>query len=351
MENMGNGVKAANRTMQLRVLLSYHYYRDTDLFELFNRYFAKPWPDVFLDSGAFSAKTQGAEIDIGAYAEWLKHHESLATVYANLDVIGNAEGTARNQRDLERLGLRPLPVFHTGEPWITLEDLCAEYQYIALGGMVGVRDKKALNAWIAKCFSIAGDRAVFHGFGLTAWGLMKAFRWYSVDSSSWGTGFRYGALSLFDENAGKFVKLNLRDKAGAWNARRLIESYGFAMSDFAIHEQYDRAKVCAISALSYMRAETFLRRLHGEVTIPEQGSFQADTERRTGLPRGCEPVAPEPGIRQYASVSGLPEASGGTTLHNLADSLGLRSYLADSMGAGGGDLQALGSISLRIKRS
>lgn len=218
MENIGNGVKAANRTMQLRVLLSYHYYRDTDLFELFGKYFAKPWPDVFLDSGAFSAKTQGAEIDIGAYAEWLKHHESLATVYANLDVIGNAEGTARNQRGLERLGLRPLPVFHTGEPWITLEDLCAEYQYIALGGMVGVRDKKALKAWIAKCFSIAGDRAVFHGFGLTAWGLMKAFRWYSVDSTTWAVGAKYYNTLTFDPLNG-LKQTNISDAKGLWQAR------------------------------------------------------------------------------------------------------------------------------------
>ncbi len=262
--------------LRLRVLLSYHYYRDVDLFELFGKYFQEPWPDVFLDSGAFSAHTQGATIDIGAYAEWVQHHERLATVYANLDVIGDATGTARNQRELERRGLRPLPVFHTGEPWSVLTDTAEEYPYIALGGMVGQKNKALLRAWIAKCFATVGERAVFHGFGVTAWGIMRDFRWYSVDSSSWGAGFRFGTVSLFDEGKGKFVKIDLRDKAGAWEHRKLIESYGFTAKDLAIEGHYDRAAICAMSAMAYMRAEAYLRQVHGEVVIPEREPFRRD---------------------------------------------------------------------------
>lgn len=263
--------------LRLRILLSYHYYRDVDLFELFAKYFEKPWPDVFLDSGAYSAESQGAVIDIGAYAEWVKHHASIANVYANLDVIGDPAGTERNQRELERRGLSPLPVFHTGEPWSVLENLCNRYAYVALGGMVGKAKQRAqLQAWIAKAFSIAGERAVFHGFGMTYWGLMCAFPWYSVDSSSWGSGFRFGTVSLFDDNAGKFVKVDLRDKQGAWQHRKLIESYGFGPSDLAIEGQYDRAAICAMSAMAYMRAEAYLRQVHGEVVIPDRGSFRGD---------------------------------------------------------------------------
>lgn len=372
---IGDSARERERgALQLRVLLSYHYYRDTDLFDLFGKYFAKPWPDVFLDSGAFSAATQGAQIDLGAYAEWVKHHESLASVYANLDVIGDAEGTARNQRELERRGLSPLPVFHAHTPWAVLEGLVAEYQYVALGGVAIKRNREALRAWIAKCFRVGGDRCVFHGFGLTAWDIMRSFRWYSVDSSSWGSGFRFGTLSLFDANAGKFVKLNLRDKDGAWTARRLIESYGFEMADFAIHERYDRAKVCAVSALSYMRAEQYLRRLHGEVSIPERGPFRADTERssreREREARGS--ILPTRTRCGYDRRQVLPQSEPPTERDGRDDdrqpgdestdlgprtsdlhrgdhvqrerSPGSRLYLADSMGAGGGDLKALGCI-------
>ena len=45
----------------------------------------------FLDSGAFSAFTQGAEIDIQEYIEFIKEHKDYLEAYANLDVIGDAE--------------------------------------------------------------------------------------------------------------------------------------------------------------------------------------------------------------------------------------------------------------------
>lgn len=256
--------------LNLRVLLSYHYYRDTDLRELFGKYFDEPWPDLFLDSGAFSAKSQGAEIDVGEYAEWVQKHEDMATVYANLDVIGNPTATAENQRTLEREGLQPLPVFHVGSPWSALEGLVERYDYIALGGMVGRGMHTAKGkAWLAKCFRIAGEDAGFHGFGVTTWSLMRDFPWRSVDSSSWGSGFRYGTFAVFDERRGNFVRIQLRDKKGAWEHRELIRSYGFDLSDFAIHGRYNRAKMCAISAAAYMRAEKWLRERGGaKSTLP-----------------------------------------------------------------------------------
>jgi hypothetical protein len=288
---IGDSARARERSgLRLRILLSYHYYRDTDLFELFGKYFAQPWPDVFLDSGAYSAESQGAVIDIGAYAEWVNHHIGLASAYANLDVIGDANGTERNQRELERRGLSPLPVFHTGEPWSVLERLCDEYPYVALGGMVGkAKQRDRLRAWIAKAFSVAGDRTVFHGFGLTVWDLMRDFSWYSVDSSSWGSGFRFGTVSLFDCNAGKFVKVDLRDKQGAWQHRKLIEGYGFSPTDLAIEGCYDRAAICAMSAMAYMRAEAYLRQVHGEVVIPDREPFRRDagTQGRRDAGAAC----------------------------------------------------------------
>ena len=346
--------------LRLRVLLSYHYYRDVDLYELFGKYFEKPWPDVFLDSGAFSAITQGAEIDLGAYCEWVKHHEDLANVYANLDVIGDHEATTANQRTMESRGLNPLPVFHTREPWSALEALVGEYPYIALGGQVGI-NAAALRPWLRKCFAIAGNRTVFHGFGVTAWRLMNEFPWYSVDSSSWGTGFRFGVVSLFDERLGKFVKVNLRDKEGAWKHRKLLTDYGFGMSDLAIEGRYDRAKICAMSALAYMRAERWLRKLHGEVVIPSGDRFPGSRDERG--PRGDHVQRERPegagddpqGPRCYIATA----ASNPTTGHGsnqscqaISEALGLRPvgtrvFLAESNGAGGGaDMRALGCISL-----
>ena len=261
------GVDRSN--LKLRILLSYWYYKDVDLDALFAKYFTEPYPDVFADSGGFSAHTQGVAIDWQEYAAWLKRWRHLFTAYANLDVIGNHAATMANQRRLESVGLQPLPVFHVGSDYADLKKLVGEYQYIALGGLVPyMRYRDKVMPHLIRCFRIAKDKAVFHGFGVTSWEVLKALPWYSVDSSSWGQGFRYGDVPVFDSERGRFVKLGLGNRA-AWRRHgRLVRRLGFEPLDFADRNRNDRAKICAISALSYMLAEQWLRQRHGEIRIP-----------------------------------------------------------------------------------
>jgi len=256
-------------SMKLRILLSYHYYRDIDLDAIFAKYFSKPYPDVFADSGGFSAMTQGVEIDWREYAKWINKWSHLFTVYANLDVIDDADATIENQKRLEDVGLHPLPVFHTGESWHYLEAYLERYQYIALGGMVPyMTSPKVIMPWLIKAFRLAGNKAVYHGFGATAWTVVKSLPWYSVDSSSWGQGFRFGQVPVFDARRGRFVKLKLGNRKDWQKHASLVRSFGFDPMDFADRERNDRAKICAISALSYMMAEQWLRKRHGEIRIP-----------------------------------------------------------------------------------
>lgn len=176
---------------RLRVLLSYHYYKNVDLDAVFQKHFDEPYPEVFADSGAYSAFTQAQHIDWRDYAKWLKRWSHLFSAAANLDVIGDADATRRNQEKLERAGLKPLPVFHTGEDWSYLDYYLDRYSYIALGGMVPYMcSPKKIMPWIIQCFKRAKGKAVFHGFGATSWAVIRDLPWYSVDSSSWGKGFR-----------------------------------------------------------------------------------------------------------------------------------------------------------------
>ena len=255
--------------MHLRILLSYHYYKNTDLDLLFKKYFTEPYPVVFVDSGGFSAMTQGVNIDINEYAKWIKRNKHHINTYANLDNIRNAEETKDNQKKLEDLGLEPIPVFHTGEDWDVLEDYVTNYQYIAIGGMVPyMRYTKKIMPFIIKAFKIAKDRAVFHGFGATSWEVMHSFPWYSVDSSSWGSRFRYGQVPLFDSKKGKFYTVSLGNKNNCGRYAYLIRELGFDPADFWDRSRNDRSKICAISAISYIKAEQWLRNRWGEVYIP-----------------------------------------------------------------------------------
>lgn len=180
---------------------------------------------LFLDSGAFSAWTQGLTIDIQEYITFVKEHKDILEVYANLDVIGiggkqpnrlTAEKTLENQKIMEEAGLSPLPCFHFGEPFEFLEYYIANYDYLALGvaGNSGIK----LIPWLDECFSKyicdakGYPKVKVHGFAVTSLPLMLRYPWYSVDSTSWIMTSRMGSVYVpryrngewfYDENSWK----------------------------------------------------------------------------------------------------------------------------------------------------
>lgn len=145
---------------------------------------------VFLDSGAFSAYTQGVQIDIGEYCDYIHSNQDIIMFPSVLDAIGDAEGTWRNQEEMERRGVRPLPCFHYGEPIALLRHYVERYEYITLGGMVPISTPQ-LRLWLddiwtnVLCDATGRPKLKVHGFGLTSLPLMVRYPWYSVDSSTW----------------------------------------------------------------------------------------------------------------------------------------------------------------------
>ncbi len=264
-----HGVIDIAPALRLRILLSYWYYKDTDLDVMFAKHFTPPYPEVFADSGAFSAMTQGAAINLDDYAKWLRKYKHLFSVYASLDVIKNAEATWKNQLRLEQEhGLYPLPVFHVLEDWSYLDRYIERYPYIALG-VAGTRSDVYM-PWLIQCFKRAKDKAVYHGFGITTWQVLKSFPWYSVDSSSWGQGFRYGGVPVFDIQRGRFFKVQLGNHVSCYKYASLLRSLGFDPADFSDRARNDRKKICALAALSYIIAEQWLQKRWGLIHIPER---------------------------------------------------------------------------------
>jgi len=158
--------------------------------------------DLFLDSGAYSAWSQGKEIDIYEYIKFIKEHEEVIDIYSNLDVIGDAEATWKNQMIMEEEGLHPLPVYHYGEniKWL-LQLLNGDYDYISLGGMVPVSTPDLID-WLDNLFkNYLTDKEGMpiikvHGFGLTSLRLMLRYPWNSVDSTSWVVTGRMGSIYI-----------------------------------------------------------------------------------------------------------------------------------------------------------
>ena len=145
---------------------------------------------VFLDSGAFSAFSLGAKVDLPKYCDWIKKHEDIVEHASVLDSIGSAQGTFDNQIAMEKLGVSPLPCYHYGEDPRFLEYYVANYEYITIGGMVPIT-RPQLKLWLDEIWEkyltdgSGRPKLKVHGFGLTSVELMARYPWYSVDSSSW----------------------------------------------------------------------------------------------------------------------------------------------------------------------
>jgi hypothetical protein len=272
-----------------RFLVSFHYHQKTDLQEIVDSYHGPC--EVFADSGAFSAATLGATIKLADYAAWLKEWDHLLTVKATLDVIGDPAATARNTATLERQGLNVLPVFHTSSPWSELEALTKQYDYMALGGMVPhAKDADAVLRWLVRSFKIAQETGtVFHGFGQTRLETLRKLPFYSVDSSAWASGMRYGTIVLWDDRTNRFVKLQGGDRVAARKHAKLLRAHGadpalvgrpgFAQKSQRTEVQFRKevAMMRGAPAIAYMRMGDYLADRH-KVAAPK-----SLTERGTSV--------------------------------------------------------------------
>lgn len=166
---------------------------------------------LFLDSGAFSAHTQGIKIDIDEYAAFIKKNKKYIDHYANLDVIGDAEASLKNQKYLEKLGLKPIPVFHYGEDISYLKYYIKNYAYLGIGGTVSV-SRIDRRKWLDMLFSqylcdqkTGLPKVKIHGFGLSSFSLMLRYPWYSVDSTTWVKAGSVGSIFVPKYKQGRWI--------------------------------------------------------------------------------------------------------------------------------------------------
>lgn len=157
--------------------------------------------NFFLDSGAFTAFTQGETIECKDLARFIASNKKYITVASSLDAIGNAQQSYLNYRRLrDEFGVDVIPVFHCREDvrWLC-KYLEEGVPYIALGGMVPETiDYKS--RWLDDLFSryltdnLNRPIVKVHGFGLTVGWLIERYPWFSVDSTTWRNGMKFGVL-------------------------------------------------------------------------------------------------------------------------------------------------------------
>jgi hypothetical protein len=176
--------------------------------------------EVVLDSGAYSVATGRAKVDLYEYADFCHQIKGRVGWYANLDVIGDYKASESNLRKLEALRLRPLPVFHSGEPWELLRDLQREFPLVGLGFELGVKAAEKW-AWLDYIFHPPEESGLnplhkFHGFKMTARKILARFPFHSVDSSTWMLGAANGWVPTDTGQSNQFHYLSRLKKCELW---------------------------------------------------------------------------------------------------------------------------------------
>jgi len=190
--------------------------------------------EILLDSGAFTTMTQGKEVDIDAYVDflWEMKEKNFKSLYAIcLDTIPTeletthlnkcARETFETYQYIRSKGIDfVVPVYHTGEPLSWLDKIVEEgCDYITVGGVARRSTRSHKRDAFRRVFiklSRLGYTGRMHGLGVYASEFLKDFPWYSVDAATASLGSGFGSVYVFDPEVEEVKAYNVSGlKAGS----------------------------------------------------------------------------------------------------------------------------------------
>ena len=160
-----------------------------------------------LDSGGYSARVHGIDIDVKTYAEYLNKYQIKFAF--NLDVLDLKTSLDNFYYLLNHTKTFIMPVYH-GPEWYDprTRDLIDYYvdcfPFIALGGIAGREvSGENTNRFLSYVFNRTKDKTMVHGLGMTRIPLLKKFPFFCVDSTSWLSMSRFGSSNYYTKEMAK----------------------------------------------------------------------------------------------------------------------------------------------------
>ncbi len=179
------------------------------------RVFARPehFGRAILDSGAYSAFCGNRPVELRDYIAYLQYNKDRFWWYAALDVIGDGAQSAANWRTMRSEGLRPVPVFHSSEPFDLLSEYRAHTPLVALGceprlGFSGRME------FYEEVFGRYPHR--YHLFRATDRRILARFDAESADSATWTRAAAMGAIPCADGIRARADHLSPEQRASLW---------------------------------------------------------------------------------------------------------------------------------------
>ena len=194
--------------------------------------FLNTYKDFILDSGIFSylngkdCSNMDWEKYITEYGNFVINNNISKYVEVDIDSIIGLDLTEILRKKLEKLvGRKSIPVWHINRGYDKWLEICRDYDYICFGAFITDGLKKEKYYMIKKFLQSAQHNSCkVHGLGFTNFEWLKKLKFYSVDSSSWTIGSRYGTLSIYQ---GDKVKNLNRPKGSRIKNMHKLSSHNF----------------------------------------------------------------------------------------------------------------------------
>ena len=172
-----------------------------------------------LDSGAFTFMNNcKTDVDfdeyLTRYIEFINKHDIQYFFELDVDVIVGLEEVERLRKRLEtETGKKCIPVWHRSRGKENFIQMCQEYDYVSIGGIV-TREIKPQEYKYFKWFidTAHSYNCKIHGLGFTNLKGLYIYNFDSVDSTSWVGGSKFGTLYHFNGREMKQVDTGNRKR-------------------------------------------------------------------------------------------------------------------------------------------
>lgn len=178
--------------------------------------------EVLLDSGAHTLQ-KGVKVDyetfVDNYIKFINKYSKYIDYFVELDienVIGLNKVEEWREKIQKQTKREPIIVWHRERGWNYWKQMCKQYSYIGFSGFVTINGKPEVPDKYIPIFLKEAKKhnTKVHGFGFTKPSLFK-YPFYSVDSTSWLVGARYG-----------YIYLQVRNNLKALNKKSFYRKYG-----------------------------------------------------------------------------------------------------------------------------
>lgn len=244
-------------------LMSYEYLKGKGVHQL------KKYPDMhlFIDSGAYTYNQDPKyaeytieqwEKQIEEYLAWAEKHKNQIFAIADLDIqylVGYEKVVEWRKKYFEPFMLRtglPVCFIYHEEGLDVWEYMCKRYPYVGISLNI---DREVDETELRNKFKIAEKHnALVQGMASTRTGMLTQYPFYTVDSTTWNVGLKYGEISVWTGNKmSRIKKADFKEKAFPY-----IDRYDLPFNHDLILEE-DKTEMIRVNAYAFVQAEKFIQ--------------------------------------------------------------------------------------------